>query len=86
MRSYCVAYRDGGLAALERFSPHPHSTALDAQAATFVSTSASDRCFPSGCIILEQEIFVNQTYHGNKIGILGYNEEKTHKIGGVYGS
>ena len=34
VRSYLVAYRDGGLATLERFNPHPHSAALDAHATT----------------------------------------------------
>ena len=34
VRSYLVAYRDGGLAALEQFNPHPHSAALDAHATT----------------------------------------------------
>ncbi len=34
VRSYLVAYRDGGLAAPERFNPHSHAAALDAQATT----------------------------------------------------
>jgi transposase len=36
VRSYLVAYRDGGIVALERFNPHPHSAALDTHATTLV--------------------------------------------------
>lgn len=31
VRSYLVAYRDGGLEALEQFNSHPQSAALDDQ-------------------------------------------------------
>ncbi len=41
VRSYCAAYRDGGLEALHRFNPHPHSAALDAHATTLVETFTS---------------------------------------------
>ena len=34
VRSYVIAYRDGGIEALRRFNPHPHTAALDAQADT----------------------------------------------------
>ena len=33
-RSYLTAYQTGGLDALWRFNPHPHSAALDTHAAT----------------------------------------------------
>ena len=34
VRSSVSAYRDGGIKALRRFNPHPHTAALDAQADT----------------------------------------------------
>ena len=34
VRSYVIAYRDGGIEALRQFNPHPHTAALDAHADT----------------------------------------------------
>ena len=34
VRWFVIAYRDGGIEALRRFNPHPHTAALDVHADT----------------------------------------------------